>query len=129
MSRLRGGHCNYKTAHILFDNHVSFPSLTLLPPPLHPPAKTVIATPPVDAMVQEGNGASFQCEIIADPNLSTNPELYWLKDGTRLEAASVCIQTFHSLLKDNLPHNTCQIYVKPHRKNAQMTVEFLMRRH
>ena len=26
-------------------------------------------------------------------------------------------------LKDNLPHNTCQIYVKPHRKNTQMTLE------
>ena len=26
-------------------------------------------------------------------------------------------------LKDNLPHNTCQIYVKPHLKNTQMTLE------
>ena len=27
-------------------------------------------------------------------------------------------------LKDNLPHNTCQIYVKPHSKNTQMTLEY-----
>ena len=26
-------------------------------------------------------------------------------------------------LKDNLPHNTCQIYVKAHLKNTQMTLE------
>ena len=26
-------------------------------------------------------------------------------------------------LKDNLPHNTCQIYVKPQSKNTQMTLE------
>ena len=26
-------------------------------------------------------------------------------------------------LKDNLPHNTCQIYVKLHSKNTQMTLE------
>ena len=26
-------------------------------------------------------------------------------------------------LKDNIPHNTCQIYVKPHSKNTQMTLE------
>ena len=30
---------------------------------------------------------------------------------------------YHNLLKDNLPHNTCQIYVKPHLKNTQMTLE------
>ena len=29
-----------------------------------------------------------------------------------------------SCLKDNLPHNTCQIYVKPHSKNTQMTLEY-----
>ena len=29
----------------------------------------------------------------------------------------------HTILKDNLPHNTCQIYVKPHSKNTQMTLE------
>ena len=29
----------------------------------------------------------------------------------------------HSNLKDNLSHNTCQIYVKPHSKNTQMTLE------
>ena len=28
-----------------------------------------------------------------------------------------------SQLKDNLPHNTYQIYVKPHLKNTQMTLE------
>ena len=27
-------------------------------------------------------------------------------------------------LKDNLPHNTCQIYVKPHSKSTQMTLEY-----
>ena len=27
-------------------------------------------------------------------------------------------------LKDNIPHNTCQIYVKPHSKNTQMTLEY-----
>ena len=27
-------------------------------------------------------------------------------------------------LKDNLPHNTYQIYVKPHLKNTQMTLEY-----
>ena len=27
-------------------------------------------------------------------------------------------------LKDNLPHNTYQIYVKPHVKNTQMTLEY-----
>ena len=27
-------------------------------------------------------------------------------------------------LKDNLPHNTCQIYVKPHLKNTQMTLQY-----
>ena len=27
------------------------------------------------------------------------------------------------MLKDNLPHNTYQIYVKPHLKNTQMTLE------
>ena len=27
-------------------------------------------------------------------------------------------------LKDYLPHNTFQIYVKLHRKNTQMTLEF-----
>ena len=26
-------------------------------------------------------------------------------------------------LKDNLPHNTCQIYVKPQSKNTHMTLE------
>ena len=25
--------------------------------------------------------------------------------------------------QDNLPHNTCQIYVKSHHKNIQMTLE------
>ena len=25
-------------------------------------------------------------------------------------------------LNDNLPHNTCQIYVKPRSKNTQMTL-------
>ena len=29
-----------------------------------------------------------------------------------------------TLLKDNLPHNTCQIYVKPHSKSTQMTLEY-----
>ena len=29
----------------------------------------------------------------------------------------------HSDRKDNLPHNTCQIYVKPQSKNTQMTLE------
>ena len=28
------------------------------------------------------------------------------------------------LIKDNLPHNTCQIYVKPHLKNTLMTLEY-----
>ena len=28
------------------------------------------------------------------------------------------------ILKDNLPHNTYQIYVKPHLKNTQMTLEY-----
>ena len=28
------------------------------------------------------------------------------------------------LLKDNLPHNTCQIYVKPHSKSTEMTLEY-----
>ena len=28
------------------------------------------------------------------------------------------------ILKDNLPHNTCQIYVKPHSKSTQMTLEY-----
>ena len=28
-----------------------------------------------------------------------------------------------AILKDNLLHNTCQIYVKPHIKNTQMTLE------
>ena len=35
-------------------------------------------------------------------------------------------------LKDNLPHNTCQIYVKPHSKNTYkwlLNVKCLMRRH
>ena len=27
-------------------------------------------------------------------------------------------------LKDNLPHNTYQIYVKPHLKSTQMTLEY-----
>ena len=27
-------------------------------------------------------------------------------------------------LKDNLPHNTCQIYVKPHSKSTQMTLDY-----
>ena len=27
-------------------------------------------------------------------------------------------------LKDNLPRNTCQIYVKPHSKSTQMTLEY-----
>ena len=27
-------------------------------------------------------------------------------------------------LKDNLPHNTYKIYVKPHLKNTQMTLEY-----
>ena len=30
----------------------------------------------------------------------------------------------YDLLKDNLPHNTCQIYVKPHSKSTQMTLEY-----
>ena len=29
----------------------------------------------------------------------------------------------HLNLKDNIPHNTCQIYVKPHSKNTQMTLK------
>ena len=36
------------------------------------------------------------------------------------------ISKFHNdaaTLKDNIPHNTCQIYVKPHIKNTQMTLE------
>ena len=33
-------------------------------------------------------------------------------------------QIFRKLLKDNLPHNTCQIYVKPHSKSTQMTLEY-----
>ena len=36
------------------------------------------------------------------------------------------IKTQINILKDNLPHNTCQIYVKrlkPHLKNTQMTLE------
>ena len=32
--------------------------------------------------------------------------------------------TWDYLLKDNLPHNTCQIYVKPHSKSTQMTLEY-----
>ena len=32
-------------------------------------------------------------------------------------------QISEARLKDNLPHNTYQIYVKPHLKNAQMTLE------
>ena len=31
---------------------------------------------------------------------------------------------FRFTLKDNLPHNTYQIYVKPHLKNTQMTLEY-----
>ena len=34
----------------------------------------------------------------------------------------ICDLTYD--LKDNLPHNTCQIYVKPHSKNTQMTLEY-----
>ena len=30
---------------------------------------------------------------------------------------------FHVLLKDKYTHNTCQIYVKPHSKNTQITLE------
>ena len=30
----------------------------------------------------------------------------------------------NGVLKDNLPHNTYQIYVKPHLKNTQMTLEY-----
>ena len=32
-------------------------------------------------------------------------------------------EVFVVRLKDNIPHNTCQIYVKPHSKNTQMTLE------
>ena len=28
------------------------------------------------------------------------------------------------ILKDNLPHNTCQIYVEPHSKSTQVTLEY-----
>ena len=33
-------------------------------------------------------------------------------------------QNYPLALKDNFPHNTCQIYVKPHLKNTQMTLEY-----
>ena len=36
--------------------------------------------------------------------------------------ALTCDFCAHSL-KDNLPHNTCQIYVKHHLKNTQMILE------
>ena len=31
--------------------------------------------------------------------------------------------TFIDALKDKYTHNTCQIYVKPHSKNTQITLE------
>ena len=30
---------------------------------------------------------------------------------------------FYASLKDKYTHNTCQIYVKPHSKNTQITLE------
>ena len=33
------------------------------------------------------------------------------------------IHTYKQTLKENLPHKTCQIHVKPHLKNTQMTLE------
>ena len=53
--------------------------------------------------------------------------LEWLKYLSAIRYSvnvSTALNLFNkSLLKDNLPHNTCQIYVKPQSKNTQMTLE------
>ena len=49
----------------------------------------------------------------------TEQSLHYNGQGKLLEwQEGVC-----TYLKDNLPHNTCHIYVKPHSKNTQMTLE------
>ena len=59
----------------------------------------------------------FICFLEAKPYIihkSTKPYLLILCGWKNLGFLS---------LKDNLPHNTCQIYVKPHSKNTQMIRE------
>ncbi|XP_071484820.1 neuronal cell adhesion molecule-like isoform X2 [Diadema antillarum] len=51
-------------------------------------AKTVIETAPADHTVREGGTATFQCEISKDPDLTTQPVIYWKKGDQRLEAQS-----------------------------------------
>ena len=47
-------------------------------------------------------------------SIKSNPGIY--------RTSSQIIAYFQ--LKDNLPHNTYQIYVKPYLKNTQMTLEY-----
>ena len=49
---------------------------------------------------------------------------YWEHAAGQVWIATISIDMGYLNLKDNLPHNTYQIYVKPHLKNTQMTLEY-----
>ena len=60
-------------------------------------------------------------------NRYPNIELtYEIQESDDLERYDGCCASDDTLviLKDNLTHNTYQIYVKPHLKNTQMTLEY-----